>query len=134
MFLRAEALSPEAWEHGRPEGAGALTPLSAAALSNRSRPLRAGGSKSPIDPEQIRNPTPEESPEAFTPVSGPTRATRDESCLLLVGHSDEVSGGGHVLNGQLAAAGNRGVSRLSARSPASALRTESESSRATPAG
>lgn len=50
------------------------------------------GSKPPIDPEQTRNPTSEESPEAFTLVSGPTWATGDEPCFLLVGHGDEVSG------------------------------------------
>jgi len=55
-------------------------------------PLFDKGSKPPIDPEQTRNPTSEESPEAFILVSGPTWATGDEPCLLVVGHGDEVSG------------------------------------------
>ncbi len=48
-------------------------------------------SKPPIDPEQTRNPASEESPEAFILVSGPTWATGDEPCLLLIGHGDEGS-------------------------------------------
>jgi hypothetical protein len=46
--------------------------------------------KPPIDPEQTRKPTPKESPEAFVFLSDPTWATRDEPCLLLVSHGDEV--------------------------------------------
>jgi hypothetical protein len=51
-----------------------------------------GRSKPPIDPEQTRHPTSEESPESFTFLSGPTWTTGDEPCLLLVGHGVEVSG------------------------------------------
>ena len=46
--------------------------------------------KPPIDPEQTPKPTQKESPEAFVFLSDPTWATRDEPCLLLVSHGDEV--------------------------------------------
>jgi hypothetical protein len=51
-----------------------------------------GRSKPPIDPEQTRHPTSEESPESFTFTSGPTWTTGDEAFLLLVGHAVELNG------------------------------------------